>query len=74
MQLVQPLWIRSDSSGTVAGASRIPMVGPVLCSWISSSGTLTGSTSDPRMSCAEVTLVIGRSAGSVSPGWRSTMT
>jgi hypothetical protein len=63
VQAVQPVSTSSPTSGTVAGAPRIPISGPIVCSWIVFSGTITGSTDEPRTSRAEVTLMTGLRTG-----------
>ena len=62
----QPVSTRSLRSGTVAGAPTMPIAGPIVCSWIDLSGTITGSTDEPRISRAEVMLMTGRSPGARS--------
>ncbi len=68
MQAVQPDSTRSSSSGTLAGALRMPIGSPIFSALIASSDTYVGSASEPRISRAEVMLMTGRITSSSSSG------
>ena len=63
VQAVQPVSISWDDEGTVAGAPRMPMSSPTVCSSIADWGTIRGSEFSPRISLADVMLMTGRSTG-----------